>query len=125
DRLTTEDLMVQARLGEMRGHLDEALKTLARIDHRDVYYPRARLMMGQIELKRDRARSGETALLEALECDPRLVAARLELVRLYGRQQRTAELNEQCRALVSQNALDFEHLRFWCLTRNVPWNPEG
>ncbi len=125
DRITSEDLMVQARLWEMRGRLDEALLPLARINPADVYYSRAQLMVGQIELRRDRARAAESALRTALEHDPGLAAARLELIRLYSRQQRTGELNQQCRVLAAQNALDFEHLRFWSLTRNVPWNPEG
>ncbi len=67
----------------------------------------------------------EMALQTALEYDPRLVAARLELIRLYSRQQRIPELDRQCQVLAAQKALDFEHLRFWSLTRNVPWNPEG
>ncbi len=125
DRITSEDRMVQARLWEMRGRLDDALLPLARINRENAYYSRAQLMVGQIELKRNRARPAESALQAALELDPRLVAARLELIRLYSRQQRTGELNQQCRVLAAQNALDFEHLRFWSLTRNVPWNPEG
>ncbi len=82
-------------------------------------------MEGQIELKRHRARAAEVALRTALEYDPRLLVARLELIRLFSRQQRTGERDQQCRAVAAQNALDFEHLRFWTLTRNVPWNPEG
>ena len=55
------------------GRPDEALAELARIPDGDPAAPRARLLAGQIELRRDRVRRAEAALLAALELDPTLV----------------------------------------------------
>jgi tetratricopeptide (TPR) repeat protein len=122
DRLTTADLMARARVAQLRGRPDEALATLAEIRGREPAVARARLMAGLILLERDRARLADAAFREALEIDPGLRDARYELIRIYGRQQRLAALDEQCHALIDRGGLDFERLNFWALTRNASWN---
>jgi tetratricopeptide (TPR) repeat protein len=122
DRLTTPDQMARARVAQLRGRPDEAIAILEAIHGRDPVAARARLMAGLIHLERDRARLAEATSREALEIDPELRDARYELIRIYGRQQRLAALDEQCRALIDQRALDFERLNFWALTRNASWN---
>ena len=122
DRLTTPDLMAKARVAQLRGRPDEAVATLATIGGRDAVAARAALMIGLIHLGRDRARLAEASFREALEIDPGLTDARYELIRIYGRQQRLAALDEQYHALANRDALDFERLNFWVLARNTPWN---
>jgi tetratricopeptide (TPR) repeat protein len=124
DRLTTEDLMIQARVAQLENRLPDAIGALARIDRRDPLAPRALLMLGLIELQQFRARPAEEAFLAALAIDDGLTSARHELVRIYSRQQRPRERDKQFRALAERNALDFTHLRFWNLTRNSSWNPK-
>jgi predicted Zn-dependent protease len=123
DRLTTPELMASARVAQLRGRPAEALASLARIDRGDPLAPHALVMAGLIELARDRARPAEAALRAALELDPGLLDPRRELLRIYSRQQRPADLDEQFTALSERNAIDFEHLSFWALTRNTTWNP--
>ena len=92
DRINTQDLMIEARVQLVRGRFAEALATLERIGPDDPLAPQVRLMVGQIEMERHRARPAEAALRAALALDPRMVAARYELIRLYSRQQRLREL---------------------------------
>jgi tetratricopeptide (TPR) repeat protein len=120
-RLIAEDWMVRARIEHLQGRLDRALDSLRRVDDRDPLAAQARLMSGLIELERHRARAAEVALRKAIELDPGQAAARLELVQLYSRQQRFAERDAQFGALAERDQLDFGHLRFWCLTRIIPW----
>jgi tetratricopeptide (TPR) repeat protein len=122
DRLTAADLMARARVAQLRGRPDEALATLAEIRGREPAVARARLMAGLILLGRDRARLADAAFREALEIDPGLRDARYELIRIYGRQQRLGALDEQYRALIGGDGLDFERLNFWALTRNASWD---
>jgi tetratricopeptide (TPR) repeat protein len=122
DGLISEDWMVRARIEQLEGRLDAAVESLSRVDDRDALAPQARLMGGVIELERHRSRAAERALRKAVELDPGQIAARLELIQLYSRQQRFAELDAQFDALADRNQLDFEHLRFWFMTRNAPWD---
>ena len=78
-------------------------------------------MSGLIELERNRARPAEAALLKSIELDPGQTSARLELARIYARQQRLGNFDEQFGALSERNMLEFEHVRFWFMTRNAPW----
>jgi tetratricopeptide (TPR) repeat protein len=125
DRLITEDWMVRARVDHLQGRPDDALACLDRIDDRDPLAAQARLMSGTIWLGRDRARPAEVALVRAVELDPGQIAARLELIQLYSRQQRFSELDAQFKALADRDLLDFEYLRYWFMTRNVPWDVKG
>jgi tetratricopeptide (TPR) repeat protein len=119
--LKSEDRMVRARLEQLKGRPDDALASLRRVDDRDPLAAQARLMSGLIELGRHRARGAESALRKAIELDPGQAAARLELVQLYSRQQRFPELDAQCSALADRDQLNFDRLRFWCMTRSAPW----
>jgi len=122
DRLITEDWMVRARIEQLQGRPNEALDSLKRVDDRDPLAAQARLMSGLIELERHRARAAEVALRTAIELDPGQAAARLELIQLYSRQQRFAQLDAQFSALADRDQLDFDHLRFWFMTRSAPWD---
>jgi len=121
DRLNTEDLMIAARVAQLEGFLEDAVAILGRIDERDSLVPQARVLTALIELSRDRARPAEAALRAAVRLDPGHRDARQMLIRLYGRQQRLADLDEQCRELAMRGELDFSHLHFWCLTRTSAW----
>ena len=122
DRLTPPDLMARARVAQLRGRLDEALASLAEITGRDPVAARARLLAGLIQLEKNRARLAEASLREALEIDHDLRDARYELIRIYGRQQRRAALDEQYHALIGRGGLDLDRLTFWALSRNAAWN---
>jgi len=114
--------MVRARIEQLDGRLDSAIDSLNRVDDRDPLGSQARLMAGVIEKDRHRARPAEAAFRMSIELDPGQTSARLELVRLYSRQQRLAELDEQFAALAERESLDFGYVRFWFMTRNAPWN---
>jgi len=121
-RLIAEDWMVRARIEQLQGRPADALDSLRRVDDRKPLAAQARLMSGLIELGRCRARAAEVALQRAIELDPGQAAARLELVQLYSRQQRFAELDAQLSALADRDQLDFDHMRFWRMTRSAPWS---
>ena len=122
DGLTSADRLIQAWVFKARARYEEAIQVLGRISPTDPLAPTALLTAGVIELRRDRSRRAEAALRAALAIDPAFAPARQELARLYGREQRLADLNEQFRALARQGTLDFSLLHFWCLTRNASWN---
>ncbi len=44
------------------------------------------------------------------------------MIQLYSRQQRFAELDAQFNVLADRDQLDFDHLRFWFMTRGAPWD---
>ncbi len=121
-RFTSEDWMVRARIEQLQGRPDRALDCLNHVNDREPLGPQARLMGGVIELQRHRARPAEIALRKVVELDPGQVAARLELIQLYSRQQRFPELDVQFEGLADRDLLDFDHLRFWFMTRNAPWD---
>jgi tetratricopeptide (TPR) repeat protein len=122
DRLIAEDWMVRARIEQLQGRPNDALNSLKRVDDRDPLAAQAWLMSGLIELERRRARAAEVALKKAIELDPGQAAARLELIQLYSRQQRFAQLDAQFSALADRDRLDFDYLRFWFMTRGAPWD---
>ena len=121
DRLIAADWMVRGGLEQLDGRSDAAIAALGHVDDRDPLSAQAHLMSGLVELERYRARPAEAALLKALARDPGQKSARLELIRLYSRQQRFAELDRQFDELAERNLLDFEYVRFWFMTRNAPW----
>lgn len=125
DRLTAQDLLARARVAHAAGRLDEALDALRAIHDGDDVAAPARLQAARIELSEHRTREAEGSLTAALAINPRLASARLELIRLYARQQRLEELDEQFEELARQGALDFTYLSFWGMTRNLRWEPES
>src|SRR5262245_7494653 len=96
---TADDVVLRAELELGLGRADQAISLLAGIPESDPLAARARLVAGQIEKSRDRARRMEALFREALRPDPNLAAARRELIFLYGMQARRADLNAQYRAL--------------------------
>jgi tetratricopeptide (TPR) repeat protein len=125
DRLTPQDLVALARVARARGRLDEALEALGAVPDGSDLAAAARFQAGRIEMSLSRMHAAEAALKAALAIDPRLAPARLELIRIYARQQRLADLDAQFEALAGQGALDFTYLSFWAMTRNLRWEPEA
>ena len=79
---------MMARLAMATGRTNEALVNLAHVTDDHPAAAQARLWEGQLELRRQRARAAESSLRRAIAIDPGLVAARRELVYLYGMQRR-------------------------------------
>src|SRR5205823_9610593 len=73
----------------------------------------ARLVAGQIEKTRDRARRMEALFLESLRLDPKLALARRELIFLYAMQARRSDVNSQFRALAELEPLEFDDAFLW------------
>jgi tetratricopeptide (TPR) repeat protein len=83
----------------------------------------ARLMAGQIELRRDRVRFAEQSFRAALRLDPGVVQAHRELIYIYGMQLRRPELTSEFLALSKLTKLTFDNVFHWCLLRNNSWEP--
>jgi len=83
----------------------------------------ARLMAGQIELRRKRVRIAEQYLRDAVRLDPKLVPAHRELIYIYGYQLRRRELDAEFRALAGLTELTFDNVFHWCLLKNSTWEP--
>ncbi len=122
-RPTPRDFILKAQVAMALGHPDEAIADLDGIPKGDPTAPEARLLTGQIELRRDRIRLAETSLLAALELDPTLVQAHRQLVYIYGMLLRRRELNEHFQALSRLAPMTFDNVFHWCLTRNTVWEP--
>jgi predicted Zn-dependent protease len=120
---TPEDWYLRAKLAMTRDQTEEALADLARIPDAAPLGATARLRTGQVELRRDRWRSAEAALLAATRLDPRLVQGHRELIFLYGMQSRRAELAVSFRALSELTPLSFDDVFRWCLARTTRWEP--
>ncbi len=118
-----EDWMLRGQVEVARGHPDEAIAALAEIPDSSRYAPTARLLAGQVELRRDRARHAEALLREAIRLDPGMAQARRELIFILGMQLRRKELNEQFAALSEVTTLQFENLFHWGLMRSCLWEP--
>jgi predicted Zn-dependent protease len=120
---TPEDWMLRAQVAIARNRPDDAIDAFSQIRQGHPLAAQARLKAGQVELRRDRARSAEGFLLDTLRLDPGLVQARRELIYIYGMQLRRAELNEQFTRLSERAPLTFENVWHWCLLRNMVWEP--
>jgi tetratricopeptide (TPR) repeat protein len=118
-----EDWYLRAKLAMAQERTDDALADLDHIPDASPLGAMARLRTGQIELRRDRWRHAEAALLAATALEPQLVQAHRELIFLYSMQSRRAELGAQFRALSDRTALSFDDVFRWCLTRNTQWEP--
>ena len=102
------------------GRTNEALLELARVTDEHPIASQARLWEGQLELHRQRARAAEASLRRAIAIDPGLVAARRELVYLYGMQRRCEDLSAQFTALAELAPMTFEQVTLWCLIGALP-----
>jgi tetratricopeptide (TPR) repeat protein len=120
---TARDYLLKAQVSRSAGRADEALAALARIPNSDPTAAQARLLEGQVELRRDRARLAEKSLLEALKLDPTLVQAHRELLYIYATLLRRRELDEHFQALERLAPMTFDNVFHWCLTRNTVWEP--
>lgn len=126
---TTNDWLLRAQVDMVRNRNDEALDDLAKVPDSEGMAPQARLLAGQLELRRGRLRSAERLLLEATRLDPDLVQAHRELIYIYGVMLRRKELDGQFRELerlASQNkyTMTYSNVFQWCLTRNSVWEPQ-
>jgi predicted Zn-dependent protease len=117
------DRLLRSQLAGARGRTDEAVVELARVPDRDPLAPRARLLAGQLELRRDRLPAAEAALRNALALDPKLVQAHRELIFIYGMQLRRAALHAEFLALSQFSTLSFDNVFHWCLLRTSEWDP--
>ena len=118
---TVDDVVLRAELEQGLGNPDRAVSLLLGIPESDPNAARARLVAGQIEKSRDRARALEACFLEALRLDPGLVLPRRELVFLYAMQARRADLNAQYRALAEREPLEFDEVFFWMNSYENLW----
>jgi tetratricopeptide (TPR) repeat protein len=117
--------MLRGQLALGLGRPDEALAELARVPDEHYMAARARLLAGQIELRRDRFRFAEEALREAVRLDPKLVQAHRERINIYGYQLRRPELAGEFLALSRLTKLGFDELVHWGLMQGETWEPTG
>lgn len=120
---TPLDLMLAAQLAIAENQPDQALADLAKVPRDHYMAAQARLLSGQIELRRKRLRFAEASFHEALAIDPDLVQAHRELIFIYGLHLRRAELNTEFRALQRLAGLSFDNVHHWCTLRNNSWEP--
>jgi predicted Zn-dependent protease len=117
------DWFLRGQLAVARHHADEAIDFLSHVPDGDQAAPRARLLAGQTELRRSRARHAEKWLVAATRLDPRAVQAHRELIYIYSAQLRRTELNAEFLALSQLSNLTFENAYHWCLLRSYSWEP--
>jgi tetratricopeptide (TPR) repeat protein len=122
--LTPLDHMLRAQLAMVHERTDEALAELAQVPDGHIMGAQARLLAGQLELRRDRMRVAEEFFHAALRVDPMLIQAHRELIYIYGLQLRRRELNVEFTALSKLTDLPFENIFHWCLLRNDSWKPD-
>jgi tetratricopeptide (TPR) repeat protein len=120
---TPLDWMLRGQVELAYEHTEEALAALARVPDGHPMASQARLMAGQIELRRHRARIAEQLFREALRLDPGLVQAHRELIYILGYQLRRVELNAEFEALSRYAELGFDNVFHWCLLRTAQWDP--
>jgi tetratricopeptide (TPR) repeat protein len=122
-RPTPLDWMLRAQLAMVRNQPELSLAELAHVPAEHYMASQARLLAGQIELRRDRLRFAEAALREAIRLDPTLVQAHRELIYIYGMQLRRKEISNEFLALSELVDLTFDNVFHWCLLRNNVWEP--
>jgi tetratricopeptide (TPR) repeat protein len=120
---TDQDWMLRAQLAMAQKRPDDALEDLSRIPDDAPLAGQARLMAGQLELRRGRVAKSEVYFRKALQLDPKLVQAHRELIYIYGMELRRPELSAEFRALSGLTPLTFDNAFHWCLTRTTLWEP--
>src|SRR5947209_2339763 len=76
---TPFDRLLRAQVDEALGRPDDALAELSRVEAPHPLAPVARLLAGQIEVRRHRLRAAEALFLEAVALEPKAVQAHREL----------------------------------------------
>jgi tetratricopeptide (TPR) repeat protein len=122
-RPTPRDWFLRAQLAVMLNRPEEALDDAARVPDSDPIAPSARLLAGQVELRRNRLRFAEGMLQAAIGLDPALVQPHRELIYIYGLQLRRAEVNAEFLACSALKDLTFQEVHQWCFLRTESWNP--
>jgi tetratricopeptide (TPR) repeat protein len=122
-RPTEEDRLFRAQIEMARDKVEPALADLNSVPDGHPMGPQARLIAGQLELRRFHLRVAETYLKRALALNPKLAQARKELVYIYGMQMRRADLAVQFRALDELLPLTYDQVLLWCMTRGSIWPP--
>jgi predicted Zn-dependent protease len=120
---TPMDLMLRAQIDLAQDRTDQALAELNRIADDQPAAARARLLAGQVELRRHRARIAEQHFRAALRIDHGLVASHREMIYILGYQLRRAELAGEFQALAEVSDLTFDNVFHWCLMRTALWEP--
>jgi predicted Zn-dependent protease len=120
---TPLDEFLRAQIALVHKQPDRALAALALVPDDHFMAPQARLLAGQIELRRDRARIADEFFEAALRLYPGLVQAHRERIYVLGMQERRAELSAEFRALSELSDLTAENVFHWCLLRNTSWEP--
>jgi tetratricopeptide (TPR) repeat protein len=117
------DHMLRAQYAAACNKPDEALTELALLPDDHFMAAQARLLAGQIELRRDRVRFAEAFFQASLALNPKVVQAHRELIYIYGMQLRRRASNAQFLALSGLVPLSSENVFHWCLLRNNSWEP--
>jgi len=120
---TPLDRFLRAQLAIYRQQPDLALADLAQVPDDHYMGSQARLLAGQIELRRDRARLAEEFFHAALRLDPGRIQAHRELIYIYGMQLRRPQLSAEFLALSEHTELTADNVFHWCLLRNNSWEP--
>lgn len=121
--LTGEQGILLAESYQWLDRTDDALAALRAVPAGDPLAARARLLAGQVELRRRHLPAAEALLLEALEIDDSLIQARRELIYIYGVQLRRHELDAQFRAIAEVLTLNLDEVFLWSLSRSIRWGP--
>ncbi len=120
---TPLDHMLRAQYSAAHKEPDQALAELGLVPDDHFIAAQARLLAGQIELRRNRVRFAEAFFQAALAINPKVVQARRELIFIYGMQLRRRESSAQFLALSGLVPLSSENVFHWCLLRNNRWEP--
>jgi tetratricopeptide (TPR) repeat protein len=116
-----DDVSLRAEMELGRGRPEESVRLLTSIPTSDPHAGRARLVAGQVEKSRGRARRAESLFLEATRLDPGLAAAHRELMLLYASQARRSDVNDRFRILERLEALSYEDALLWTTSFEDLW----
>lgn len=120
---TPYDWILKSQMAMVRGQNDEALAALAKVPDDHKMGAQARLLAGQLEIRRNRARKADELFHQAIKISPSLVQAHRELIYMYGVLLRRDALSAEFQALSKLAPMTFDNVFHWCLTRNTVWEP--
>ncbi len=121
---TPLDRLLRAQLAMYRKQDDAAVAELSKVPDGDQVTAQARLLEGQVELRRNRLIYAEKKLRAALKADPSMIMPHRELIFIYGVQVRRTKLSAEFSALSQLAPLAYDNVFHWCLTRNSDWQRE-